>query len=210
MKKKVSYTASNTYETLNELTENTKYVWLVFHGIGYLSPYFIRHFRNLNARENYIICPQAPYKYYKSNDYKQVGASWLTKENTKIDLQNVLNYVDSVFNNEGLDLSKKKIIVLGYSQGVSIAARWLAIRKRFADILVTISGVFPKELIANDFSHLPSLKVFHSVGLNDEIFDPKNVKLQEERLKGYFPKITILNHKGGHIVPTELFEKYYS
>lgn len=42
--KSLSYTISNTYSTLNERTDKTKTVWLVFHGIRYLSKYFLKYF----------------------------------------------------------------------------------------------------------------------------------------------------------------------
>ncbi len=208
MQKQVTYTATNTYNTLNQLTNQTKNVWIVFHGIGYLSQFFIRHFSSLNAEENYIICPQAPSKYYKDDQYRRVGASWLTKENTQIDTENVLNYIDAVIEHE-LIPSKCKLIVLGYSQGVSIASRWIAKRKHYCNRLIFISGVFPKELTANDFNHLHKQVIFHhSVGSNDPIFDKKNVLKQEERIKLIFPTINITNHNGGHELNTTLFDTY--
>ena len=92
--KNVTYNTQNTYATLNALSEKTKYVWLVFHGIGYLSRYFLKHFSQLNSEEHYIIAPQAPSKYYLKNEYKYVGASWLTKENTLTETENVMSYLD--------------------------------------------------------------------------------------------------------------------
>ena len=82
----------NTYETLNDFTDETKNVWIVFHGIGYLSKYFLKYFDELNPLDNYIIAPQAPSKYYLNSSYKHVGASWLTKENTETEINNNLNY----------------------------------------------------------------------------------------------------------------------
>ena len=87
--KRLSYTISNTYSTLNEHTENTKTVWLVFHGIGYLSRYFLKYFKHLNPEENYIIAPQAQSKYYLNGEYRHIGASWLTKENTEEEIKNM-------------------------------------------------------------------------------------------------------------------------
>ena len=52
--KKVSYTTTNTYDTLNTFSPKTKNVWLVFHGMGYLSRYFIHHFAQLDAAKNFI------------------------------------------------------------------------------------------------------------------------------------------------------------
>ena len=207
MTKTISYTSSNSYDTLNSLTKNTKNVWVVFHGIGYLSRFFITYFSKLNPYENYIICPQAPSKYYKDSDYRRVGASWLTKENTFIDTENVLNYADAILQNEQIP-ENLNLIVLGYSQGVSIASRWIAKRKLECQKLILISGVFPKELNANDFNHLPNLKVSHTVGSNDPIFEKKNVKKQEDRLLTIFPQIKYLNHDGGHFLDSSLLNEY--
>ena len=66
--KKATYVTTNTYHTLNNFTEETKNVWMVFHGMGYLSKYFINYFSELDADENYIIAPQAPSKYYQGKD----------------------------------------------------------------------------------------------------------------------------------------------
>jgi len=174
MQNKVVYQSTNTYDTLNKLTENTKTVWLVFHGIGYLSRYFVRLFQNLDPEENYFIAPQAPSKYYKNNDYRNVGSSWLTRENTEIDTKNVLNYIDAVMEVEKLPATTN-FVVLGYSQGVSIASRWIATRGINPHALVLISGGFPKELGPDDFSFLTEkTKITHIVGENDPYFKVMN------------------------------------
>ncbi len=198
MQKEVLYQATNTYDTLNELTEDTKNIWLVLHGIGYLSRYFIRLFQRLDADENYIIAPQAPAKYYKDASYKRVGASWLTKETTAAETQNVLRYIDAVMEVETTP-KNARLIVLGYSQGVSIAARWTASRKIMCDALVMISGGFPKELTKEDFDFLPSqTRITHIVGANDPYFDPKNVAAEKVRVQQILPQIIFKTHDGGH------------
>ena len=98
--KSVIYLSSNTYSVLNNYTTKTKNVWIVFHGLGYLSKYFINYFSKINPEENFVIAPQAPSKYYQGKDFKHVGASWLTKENTFEETKNVLAYVDQVYKTE--------------------------------------------------------------------------------------------------------------
>jgi hypothetical protein len=51
LEKSVRYNSTNTYETLNGFTDKTKNVWIVFHGIGYLSKYFLKYFDELNPKE---------------------------------------------------------------------------------------------------------------------------------------------------------------
>lgn len=180
--KEASYKSINTYSTLNTLTEKTKNVWIVFHGMGYLSKYFIKYFSELNAEENYIIAPQAPSKYYQDRKFKHVGASWLTRENTVAETKNILNYIDSVYEKEVLE-TNTNLIVMGYSQGVSIATRWVASRKIECDKLILHSGGIPKELQPSDFDFLkPIVDVIYLYGDKDE-YITEAIKT-EEQLKG--------------------------
>ncbi|SDX39864.1 alpha/beta hydrolase [Aequorivita viscosa] len=182
IEKQVSYTTSNSYSTLNSLTKKTKNVWIAFHGLGYLSKYFIDYFSELDPEENYIIALQAPSKYYQDRKFKHVGASWLTRENTAIETENVLNYVDAVFKEE-ISGDLPNLIVMGYSQGVSIAARWVAKRKIQCDTLLLHSGGIPNELEPKDFEFLnPTAKVIYLYGNKDEYIT--EARKTEEQLKG--------------------------
>lgn len=182
IQKEVSYKSTNTYHTLNSLTEKTKNVWIVFHGMGYLSKYFINYFSELNSEENYVIALQAPSKYYQDKAFKHVGASWLTRENTVVETQNILNYVDAVFEKEIFG-TLPNLIVLGYSQGVSIATRWVARRKIQCEKLILHSGGIPNELQPSDFEFLnPSAKVIYIYGNKDQYIT--EARKTEEQLKG--------------------------
>ena len=179
--KEVSYTATNTYNLLNNYTEKTKNIWIVFHGMGYLSKYFLKYFEKLDPEENYIIAPQAPSKYYQDRNFKHVGASWLTRENTLSETENNLQYLDAIFKKE-LNKEAGNLIVMGYSQGVSIALRWVASRKVPCNKLVLHSGGIPKELKKSDFKFLPySSSVIFLYGNNDPYINEERKK--EESLK---------------------------
>jgi predicted esterase len=206
--KVVSFNITNTYSTLNKKNQQTKTVWLVFHGIGYLSRYFLKYFRHLNMIENYIIAPQAPSKYYLNGDYKHVGASWLTKENTEVEIDNLLNYLDGVYTAE--DLSKiENLNILGYSQGVSVASRFIARRKINCQNLILHSGKVPQELTAEDFGFLDKTKISFIYGTEDEYLKSGIVKLEENRLKKIFPKnLEIIPFQGGHEVNKNLISKF--
>ena len=199
MKRKVSYTASNHYESLNSLTERTQYIWIVFHGMGYLSRYFLKYFKGLPADEHYIIAPQAPSRYYMDKAFKNVGASWLTKEDTELEKENVLKYLDAVFGSEGLD-AYSNIIVLGYSQGVSIASRWVAHRKLECKKLIFYAGGIPNELGADDFDFLSTdTPVYLIYGDEDPYLTKSRLEIEKEKLNRLFGKRThIINFKGGH------------
>ena len=199
--KEILYTSTNTYCTLNTLTAKTKNIWFVCHGMSYLSRYFLKYFDELNTDENYIIAPQAQSKYYIPPKFKHVGASWLTKENTKNETENVLRYFDSVLNEERIP-EQMNLIFLGYSQGVSVAMRYLASRKLNCSQLVLLSGGIPKELKVEDFMFLnENTKVSLIYGKNDEYLNDERMISETNRAKELFKnKLTIRSFEGTHEV----------
>ncbi|GAA4237256.1 esterase [Postechiella marina] len=182
--KEISYTTTNSYSTLNTLKSSTKNVWFVCHGLGYLSRYFLKYFKHLNTDENYIIAPQAPSKYYVKQDFKYVGASWLTKENTTTESKNILNYFDSILQKENIP-SNVNIIVFGYSQGVSVATRYVAFKQLQCHKLILHSGSIPKELNENDFNFYNGQT--HVVcGDKDEYITPNRLQTELKRAHTLF------------------------
>lgn len=200
--KEIFYTTTKPYSTLNKLTEKTKNVWFVCHGIGYLSKYFIKYFKNLNTEENYIIAPQAPSLYYQKG-FKHVGASWLTKENTLTETENIMSYFDAVLAEEKIP-NHINLIVLGYSQGVSVATRYIKNRHLQCAQLVLHSGGIPKELVANDFKHLKA-KVSLIYGTKDEYLNEERIAYETSRAYELFGKdVNIIPFNGKHVVNVDI------
>lgn len=203
--KQISFTGTYSYSSLNKLTKKTKNVWMVFHGIGYLSRYFLKYFKELPSDENYIIAPQAPSKYYLNNQYKHVGASWLTKENTGADLDNILAYTNAVFNTEKIP-DDCNLIVFGFSQGVSIATRWAARNKINCSQLILYAGGIPNELTKNDFKFLEdNTSVSVLIGDKDPFIAEERLKVEKEKITTLFNgKAKIISFDGAHEVKKEL------
>ena len=206
MEKTVVYSTKNTYETLNSLTQQTKNVWLVFHGIGYLTRYFIQYFSKLNPDENYIIAPQAPSKYYLKSEYKYVGASWLTKENTQMETENVLAYLDAVFKEEQLP-PNIHLILFGFSQGVSIAIRWMAKRQIKCHTLILYAGGIPNELENKDFGFVDwkQTKVKIVYGDTDIYLNEERRALEQTKInKLFLDNAEMITFEGGHEMKPDL------
>ncbi|MEH6536122.1 MAG: esterase [Psychroserpens sp.] len=201
--KEISYTISNSYSTLNKLTDQTKNIWFVCHGMGYLSRYFLKYFKGLNPEENYIIAPQAQSKYYVSSNFKHVGATWLTRENTLIETENVMRYFDAIFEDEQITVNKN-LIVFGYSQGVSVAMRYIAKRQLHCSHLVLHSGGIPNELKAKDFEYF-SGKTKLIYGTNDEYLNDERMIQEQKKANDLFGKdLEVISFEGIHEVNMEL------
>ncbi len=204
--KEIIYKSSNSYSTLNTLSKQTKTVWLVCHGMGYLSRYFLRYFKNLNAEENYIIAPQAPSKFY-IQPKMHVGANWLTRDSTESGMKNITNYFDAVLEAEQIP-TDVNLIIFGYSQGVSVAMRYVAKRQLQCQQLVIHSGGIPKELNAEDFEYLSkTTQVKLIYGTEDEYLDDSRIQLETERAQSLFgSRLMVLPFKGKHVVNVEFIE----
>ncbi|HEX9825890.1 MAG TPA: esterase [Flavobacteriaceae bacterium] len=201
--KEISYTTTNSYSTLNTLTAHTKNIWFVCHGMGYLSRYFLNYFEKLEATENYVIAPQAQSKYYIPPKFQFVGASWLTKENTIKETENVMRYFDAVFEAEAIP-KDKHLIVVGFSQGVSVAMRYIAKRQLHCQQLILHSGGIPKELTAKDFKFLKA-NVHLIYGKNDEYLNEDRMLEEKNRAFELFgDAVTIIPFEGKHEVNVDL------
>lgn len=204
--KRIRYDTTGTYETLNNLEKSTKNVWIVLHGMGYLSRFFLRHFKGLPPDENYIIAPQAPSKYYLDSEYKHVGASWLTKENTVLETKNVLAYLEAIWDVENIP-ENCNIIVLGFSQGVSIATRWVVHKKLPIHQLVLYAGGIPNELIPADFDFLRrnKTKIEIFIGDKDEYITEKRLKEELKKIRSFFEgQAEVIIFEGGHELKKEI------
>lgn len=204
IEKQITYSFTNTYSTLNKLTNSTEYVWFVCHGLGYLSRYFIKYFEVLNPEKNYIIAPQASSKQYLNGKFKHVGASWLTKENTQADMENVHANFDAIWDAEKIP-TDKKIILLGFSQGVSVASRWLARKKIDCDSLVLYAGKMPREFNSSHFDHVKQVKVY--IGDKDEYINDNIIKDEKSYLTSLFPNnLSFTIFDGTHEIKPEILK----
>ena len=206
--KQVSYQSTNSYTTLNDYTPKTKNVWVVFHGIGYLSRYFLKYFKDLDTVENYIIAPQAPSRYYLNGKYEHVGASWATREQTATEMENVMKYLDEVWKNENLEAAPN-LVLFGYSQGVSVVTRWVAQRKIRCSKLILNSGRIPKELQPSDFTFLEDTKVAFVYGKEDPFVNEEFLQSEEKRIRELYPRnLELIAFDGGHEVNKEVISKF--
>lgn len=140
-----------------------------------------------------------------NSEYKHVGASWLTKEDTKNSIKNVLSYLDNIFKAEAIP-ENCNLIIFGFSQGVSVALRWVAKRKIHCAQLVLYAGGVPKELVRDDFEFLSdSTKVTFLVGDSDQYLTEDRIKAEKLRIDTLFQgREHVVIFKGGHEVKKEL------
>ena len=209
-KHSISFEFSSSYITYNQLTDNTENIWIVFHGYGQLSKYFIRRFDVLDSDKNYIIAPQGLSKFYVDEDYKNVGASWLTKEDRGSDLLNQQKYLIKLMDELKLkiDFSKIKINFFGFSQGVSALTRLLMNYNMKVNNIIIWAGWVPDEFFNINKDILKNTNLFFVVGNEDKYYNNPIIKGYLKKFKNILNKeIDYSVFDGGHIVDRKVLKK---
>ncbi len=203
-----------TYHVVGNYTPSTKYVWLVCHGYGQLARYFVRRFDVLNPDEHYIVAPEGLSRFYLDSDYGKVGASWLTKENRTLHLENQLAYLQQVYRQEidqRIDLTKVQLILFGFSQGVATVTRWAAHQQIPFSKLILWAGSFPGEFEEGTFHFVPSTaQIFMVIGTQDPYANYFRIEQQTKRVEAMLLPPKVITFEGGHEVRRDVLQKLVS
>ncbi|WP_370087725.1 alpha/beta hydrolase [Ekhidna sp.] len=193
-----------SFYTLNRLTEKTERVWLIFHGYGQLAEYFIKKFEVLDPGNNFIIAPQGLSKYYLEGVYGRVGASWMTKEDRLTEIENQYSYIDTVLGQ--FNISDKKLIYFGFSQGTATMGRYAAHAKNPFDQMIIWAGTFPPDTNPNDWNFLTGKEGIHYYTSREDIYFKEEMILnQNEVVKTAMGREPELHwYEGGHRVIPEI------
>ena len=171
-----------SYRTLNELSPMTKRVWVVFHGYGQLTEYFLKKFEILDASTNFILAPQGLSKFYLQN-HQRVGATWMTKEDRLTEIENQQRYLGAVIQKE-IDGFDGEVVLFGFSQGVATMGRFATFSKMNFDHMVLWAGSFPHDLEKEDLRHWPKeYRISYFSGHDDPYIKEGLIETQERRME---------------------------
>ena len=125
-KKTVQFSYKSPYYQIGSISDQTKEIWLVFHGYGQLAEEFLEEFSGLAKADSVFLFPQGLSKFYLKGVGNKIGASWMTAHDRELDITNYLTYIDQLFSLEiQQHLEHTKLNIFGFSQGGHTASRWV-------------------------------------------------------------------------------------
>ena len=159
--------------------EVVRELWVVFHGYGQLAAKFLEPFVSLATPWRRIVAPEGLSRFYLDRSrvgvspQAGVGATWMTREDREHEIEDQISYLDALLDRLQPEAvaSGVRLRVLGFSQGVATATRWLARGRRArADEVILWAGSVPADvelsLLANRLAGAP---VVFAVGARDEL-----------------------------------------
>jgi predicted esterase len=191
--------------TEGENNPELRSVWLIAHGYGQLTTFFINKFEKLFSNENLFILPEGLHRYYLNGFSGKIGASWMTREEREKDIEDYCSYMDSVYKHYIKPLDQKVIVnVLGFSQGGATICRWAAHTRYKIDNLIVWGSVIPPDMNwEQDVQKLRGLNWHYVAGDNDELLSDKRRVEQLEILERNGIKPNSIHYKGGHDILEE-------
>ncbi len=176
---------------------------IALHGYGQLIEFFSKKFEQLGANVT-VVCPEGTHRFYLEGTSGRVGASWMTREWREQDILENNTLLDQLLETVAAEIKPKSITVLGFSQGVATAARWIAGTSFKIDRFIAWAGVFPPDIELPAFDNFPSKRVA-VVGLQDPYLQMEQYKL----FRSEYEKLDfeIVEFEGKHeLVPALLKE----
>jgi len=205
MRKTVNFQQQAVYYQSGAISSQTKEIWFVLHGYGQLPQYFIRKFSKIASNERIIVAPGGLSRFYLEGFSGRVGSTWMTKEERLLDIENYIQYLNSVADEVLRNCSNDiRLTLLGFSQGSATVCRWAQQLDLPFERLILHSGAFPPDI---DFSGLGSkLKdkgVYMLRGDQDEFINEERKKEQEELISKLNVGVQNIEFKGTHDIHIE-------
>ena len=204
----LAVTKTARYWTLGDTTSPGGDAWFVLHGYKQLARRFLKRFNSIANGPRIIVAPEALSRFYVSPEpgrhgpESTVGATWMTREDRQNEIHDYVKYLDRLA--ESLGTGGRSLTVLGFSQGVATAARWVVQGGVRPQRLVLWGELMPPDLdMERAVTALTGVDVVLVRGDEDPAFSSRIVSEEAERLRAAQIEYRTVSYSGGHEIDTE-------
>jgi predicted esterase len=194
------------YALLGVSPERAQRIWFVLHGYGQLAPRFLNNFVGHVPANTCVVAPEALSRFYADmpradgRHLQRVGATWMTREAREDDIADTLAWLELVARDVMQHVAPDAAVgVLGFSQGVATASRWVAEGTVRPAAFVAWAGrpahdVRPERLAAV----LANASVTFACGDTDEFLSAEQQREVVAQLAALQPSVSWARFHGGH------------
>jgi len=182
-------------------------VWIGLHGYAQLASRFLRWLQPLDDGRTLVAAPEALSRFYLETGMdgrhgKAIGATWLTREDREADLRDHLGYLGRL--HEDLlarSAAHPRVVLLGFSQGAALAARWVAEGTVRPDMLVLWGAPPPPDVTPPRLAERLAGRPLHLVAGDRDGYLPGDVlDAAAARCTEAGALVTVTRFSGGHQV----------
>lgn len=198
------------YFSIGNINSQTRNIVFVIHGYGTQVKDFIEKFRPWENESTVILAPEGLSKFYLQGKFEKVGASWMTKEDRLNEIEDHVEYLESVYNIFIQQAPKARVIILGFSQGAATIWRWVVTGNVIPDVMICFAGTVPEEgeeILRRKLEGKTLIGVF---GKADPMIMTDRSESTANFLKNISQGAKIIWYEGGHDIlpePLEIISK---
>ncbi|HEV8597981.1 MAG TPA: hypothetical protein VGQ69_01320 [Gemmatimonadales bacterium] len=198
------------YVTAGEI-EGASELWFLLHGYSMLAASFLQWFEPAMRPGRLLVAPEGLSRaYFEEKGIRRVGASWMTKEDRDVEIEDYVRYLDVLA--EQLQLATAadaRIEVHAFSQGTATACRWVAFgRPRVARLVLWGGGVPPDLPLDRYGAALTRAGLTIAIGTRDPYITEQEVDREQARLAAAGLLPTVHRFAGGHRVEPALLRTF--
>ena len=203
------------YWTLGDVA-TAREVWFVLHGYKQLARRFLRRFEPIAEASRLIVAPEALSRFYAASTGGRhgassiVGATWMTREDRQHEIRDYVRYLDrladdvlgawrSAGGGSRSGEGGENVVVLGFSQGVATATRWV-VRGSVRPARLLLWGDFtPPDLdLERARAAFEGVEVVAVRGNDDPALSPRLAEEEAVRLHRAGIELRTVRYEGEH------------
>lgn len=215
----IEVTRTARYAVLGEEGPQPGEVWFVLHGYRQLARRFLRRFTDLAGEGRLVVAPEALNRFYVGREEGRhgseslVGGTWMTREDRESEIRDYVAYLDRLARRILEDREHSpaaggdpRVTVLGFSQGLQTAARWVVLGRHDPPARLVLWGDYlPPDLdMERAAPRLEGVDIVFVVGARDPSRREDLAREQGERLERWGIAHRFVTHPGAHELDREV------
>lgn len=199
----IRVTKQARYFYIGDLQTVTNEIIYVLHGYGMQASAFIKEFEVLAKSGRLIIAPEGLSRFYRKGFSGDVVASWMTKDDRLDDIEDYVRFLNDLHLHimDAIRQPSCQVNILGFSQGVATASRWIANKTvKPLNFIVWCGDLAPD--IADKAPDFPLVTFVYS---SDDQFIPvsQSVERSKEMSRNGF-KVHEVFFEGQHVIDSQV------
>lgn len=190
--------------SLGESGAHVTDVCIALHGYAQLSQYFLKQFEGLEGQQGdkywQFFAPEGLSRFYREGFYGKVGASWMTKEDRLWEIEDQKNYLNDVVKFIQSQSPQARIHLLGFSQGVATAWRWLCNGAYAPSSFIIWAGEIPQEFPDTFVARTKNIPLVYVLGRQDEFISEAQAVEYLANIKDFIPHLQLVMFEGNHSI----------
>ncbi|MEY3012450.1 MAG: hypothetical protein RIT45_1185 [Pseudomonadota bacterium] len=174
--------------------------WLVLHGIHQRAADFIAPWARIEGRDRRrVLAPEGLSRTILDFEKDTAGACWTTIPDRPIDLPDAYAWLDACAARLDAEAGDGARVLLGFSQGSIIAARWAVARERVWDAVVIWGGGIPRDVDPRALASRSRDGAIHlAIGERDAFATAERRESMRAALEQAGVRVKLRTFAGGH------------